>query len=126
MMPPKTFVPATVPAKTQRRNEVLEVRYDGPKAYIRAELDDLHDLHLFIGSDALGCSAQQTGSTSVTATVDQIKMEDGSMGHGLVFQAWGVSHYIAITPEGPVPYGEVVFRTNPMITQKAGIVRNVG
>jgi len=104
-------------------NRVWEVRCEGPKAYIRAELDDLHDLHLFIGSDVLGWSARQTGSTSVTATVEasgQIKLEDGSMGHGLVFQAWGVRHSIAITPDGPVPFGELVFRENANITEKDG------
>jgi len=104
-------------------NRVAEVRCEGPKAYIRAELDDLHDLRLTIGSDALGWSSQYTGSTSVTATVEaysQIKMEDGSMGRGLIFQAWGTRHYIALTPEGSVPYGEVVFRSNSLITQKDG------
>ena len=35
--PPKAAV-ATVPAEPQRRNEVLEVRCEGPKASIRAEL----------------------------------------------------------------------------------------
>jgi hypothetical protein len=104
-------------------NRVSQVRCEGRKAYIQAELDDLHDLRLTIGSDALGWSSQHTGSTSVTATVEassQIKMEDGSMGRGLIFQAWGSRHYIAFTPEGPVPYGEVVFRPNSMITQKDG------
>ena len=96
-------------------NRVLEVRCEGRKADIQAELDDRHDLHLSIGNDALGWSSQHTGSTSVTATVEassQIKMADGSIGRGLVFQAWGSRHYIPITPEGPVPYGEVVFRPN--------------
>ena len=104
-------------------NRVLEVRCEGPKAYIRAELDDLHDLYLFIGSDALGWSAQQTGSTSVTATVEasnQVKLADGSLGSRLIFQAWSVRHYIAITPEGTVPYGEVVLRPNSGITMEDG------
>ena len=120
--PPKAAV-ATVPAEPQRRNEVLEVRCEGPKASIRAELDDLHELHLFIGSEALGWSAQQTGSTSVIATVEassQLKLADGSLGSGLVFQAWGVRHNIAINPDGPVPYGEVVFRPNSRITNENG------
>ena len=122
-MPPKTAVDAAVLAGTASSNGVSEVRCDGRKAYIQAELDDLHELQLIIGSDALSWSAQRTGSTSMTATVeaaDQIKMDDGSTGHGLVFQAWSVRHNIAITPDGPVPYGEVVFRTNSMITQKDG------
>lgn len=120
--PPKAAV-ATVPAEPQRRNEVLEVRCEGPKAYIRAECDDLHDLLLFIGSDALGWSAQQTGSTSVTATVEasnQMSLADGSLGSGLIFQAWGIRHNIAITPDDPVPYGEVVFRPNSRITNENG------
>ena len=123
MPPPKTAVVAAVLAGAASPNGVSEVRCDRRKAYVQAELDDLHELHLFIGSDALGWSAQQTGSTSVTATVeaaDQIKLDDGSTGHGLIFQAWSVRHNIAITPDGPVPYGEVVFRTNSMITQKNG------
>jgi hypothetical protein len=103
-------------------NRVLEVRCEGRKADIRAELDDLHDLHLFIGSNALGWSSWYAGWTSVTATVeasDQIKLEDGSMGHGLIFQVRGTRHNIATTPEDPVP-GEVVFRPNSMITQMDG------
>jgi predicted Ser/Thr protein kinase len=118
-----SYSPTERIVRRESPNRVLEVRCEGPKAYVQAELDDRHDLHLFIGNDALGWSAQQTGSTSVTATVEassQIKMEDGSMGRGLIFQAWGSRHYIAISPEGPVPHGEVVFRTNPMITQKDG------
>ncbi|MHB1037844.1 MAG: protein kinase domain-containing protein [Pirellulales bacterium] len=104
-------------------NHVLEVRCEGPMAYIQAELDDRHELRLFIGSEALGWSFQHTGSTSVTATVEassQIKMEDGSMGRGLIFQVWGSRAYIAITPEGPVPYGEVVFRPNSRIANESG------
>ncbi len=122
-MPPKTAVVATVLAGAASPNGVSEVRCDGRKASIQAELDNLHDLRLFIGSDALGWSFQHTGSTSVTATVEassQIKMEDGSMGRGLIFQAWGSRAYIAITPEGPVPYGEVVFRQNSRITNDNG------
>ncbi len=104
-------------------NRVSEVRCEGSKAYIRAELDDLHDLHLFIGRDTLGWSARQAGSTSLTATLeasDQIKLDDGSMWHGLIFQAWSVRHYIAITPDGPVPFGEVVFRENTNVTENEG------
>ena len=122
-MPPKTPVVAAVLAGAASPNGVSEVRCDGRKAYIQAELDDLHELQLIIGSDALSWSAQRTGSTSTTATVeaaDQIKVDNGSTGHGLVFQAWSVRHNIAITPDGPLPYGEVVFRTNSMITQKDG------
>jgi serine/threonine protein kinase len=120
--PPKAAV-ATVPMETQRQNRVLEVRCEGPKASIRTELDDLHELHLFIGSDALGWSASQTGSTSLTATVEasnQMSLADGSLGSGLIFQAWGIRHNIAITSDGPVPYGEVVFRPNSRITNENG------
>jgi len=38
----------------------------------------------------------------------------------LIFQAWGTRHYIAITPGGPVPYGEVVLRPNSGITNENG------
>jgi hypothetical protein len=115
--------PTVETVRTVSPNHVLEVRCEGRKAYIQAELDDLHDLHLFIGSDALGWSAQQIGSTSVTATVEassQAKLADGSLGINLIFQAWSVRHNIAITPDGPVPYGEVVFRPNSMITNENG------
>jgi len=121
--------PSRLPKESPRKaaatspNRVAEVRCEGAKAYIRAELDDLHELRLSIGSDALGWSARQTGSTSVTATLeasDQIKLDDGSMGHGLIFQAWSVRHYIAITPDGPVPFGEMVFRENTNVTEKDG------
>jgi len=60
----------------------------------------------------------------VTATVEasrQIKMEDGSMGRGLIFQAWGTRHNIAVTPDGPVPYGEVVFRPNFQIVDEKAL-----
>lgn len=120
---PRRAAVATVPAEPLRQNEVLEVRCEGPKASVRAELDDLHELRLFIGSDALGWSAQEAGSTSVIATVEasnQMKRADGSWGSGLIFQAWGVRHNIAINPDGPVPYGEVVFRPNSRITNENG------
>ena len=104
-------------------NSVLEVSSVGQKAHIRAELDDLHELRLFIGSDALGWSARRTGSTSVMATVEasgQVKLADGSSESGLVFQAWSVRHNIAMSPDGPVPYGEVVFRPTSRITNENG------
>ena len=59
----------------------------------------------------------------MTATVEassQVKMKDGSMGRRLIFQAWSVRHNIAITPDGPVPYGEVVVRPNSGITKENG------
>ena len=120
---PRIAVPTSVPAEAHRRNEVLEVWREGPKAFIQAELDDAHELRLFVGTESLGWSSQHTGSTSVTATVEassQIKMEDGSMGRGLIFQAWGSRHYIALTPEGSVPFGEVVFRDKSQITNENG------
>jgi hypothetical protein len=59
----------------------------------------------------------------VTATVEafhQVKLADGTLGNRLSFQAWSVRHNIAITPNGPVPYGEVVFREDANVTDEDG------
>ena len=47
----------------------------------------------------------------------QMRLEDGSFGKGFVFQAENGTAYVAITPDGPVPFGELVFRENGRILE---------
>ena len=60
----------------------------------------------------------------MTETVEassQIRMQDGSLGKGFVLRSRDGVAYVAITPDGPVPFGELVFRDNPAITEAAGV-----
>ena len=119
---PARLAAAESPNRAQL-DRITEVRCEGQKAIISAELDSEHGLRLFIGNEALGWTSSHTGSGPVTATVeasDEIKVADGSSVRGLVFLAWGVRHNIAITPNGSVPYGEVVFRADSRITKENG------
>ncbi len=115
-------MPAAQVCWSQAPNRILEVRCEGPKAIIRAECDDLHVLRLFFGNDNLGgWSAGHAGGITNPATVeasDQLKLEDGSLGRGLVFRTRSAVANIAITPDGPAPYGAVVFRPTAAIVNE--------
>jgi serine/threonine protein kinase len=105
------------------KNAISGVHCDSGKATIEYEIDDAHELFLFVGAGSRGWSVWYTGTTSAIATVeasDQIKMEDGSLGRGFIFQVKGTRHYIAITPDGPVPFGELVFREDANVTENEG------
>lgn len=63
-------------------------------------------------------------SGDMKATVrasSQIRLEDGSPGKGLVYEADRGTAYVAITPDGPVPFGELVFRGNDQIVENNGV-----
>jgi hypothetical protein len=78
------------------------------------------ELRVFVGDESLGWSSTgpQAG-TAVSATVEgsnEIRLEDGSLGRGFIFRAGGSTTYVAITPGGPVPWGEFVMRDNRNVT----------
>ena len=116
--------PHSVPVPSPRRNTVSTVRCTVDKATVDYEVDDAHEIVLFVGTEALGWSSWHAGTYTGRATVeasDRLQMEDGSLGRGFIFQTRGARHYVAITPDGPVPFGELVFRPDAESTQEAGI-----
>jgi predicted Ser/Thr protein kinase len=105
------------------RNVVSEVHCTDRKAVIHYADDADHELFLFVGDTypgwAVGRGATDTGEATVEAS-DRIRMDDGSLGRGFIFRAAGTTAYVAITPDGPVPFGELVFREDAAITAKDG------
>jgi serine/threonine protein kinase/formylglycine-generating enzyme required for sulfatase activity len=112
---------------------ITSVRTDGQKATVTARLGDGQELLVFVGQEKLGWSVggiprAASMSETIIETVEsssQMRLEDGSFGKGLVLRTvlrTGTdTAYVAITPDGPVPYGEVVFRDNPAITVADGV-----
>ena len=115
--------PRSAEVQSPRRNAICAVRCEGTKATIEYEADDAHEIFLFVGNEALGWSSRYAGANPRRATVEasgQIRMEDGSLGRGFIFQTEAARHYVAVTPDGPVPFGDLVFRPDSEITQEAG------
>ncbi|MBI1839757.1 MAG: hypothetical protein HYR88_02755 [Verrucomicrobia bacterium] len=102
----------------------LKVRTERQRAIIDAQVPPNMELRLFVGDDSLGWSAAvpQRG-VAVSATVEgshEIRLEDGSLGKGFIFRAGGSTTYVAITPGGPVPFGEFIIRDDSKVTRNDG------
>jgi hypothetical protein len=107
-----------------RAGAISKVHTDKQKATIDARLDAGQELRVFIGDESLGWSASQPKAAAVTAIIEassQIRLDDGSLGRGFTFRAGGSTTYVAITPGGTVPFGELVFRTESKVSAKDGI-----
>jgi hypothetical protein len=79
---------------------------------------------VFAGQESLGWSVYESQAGPVTATVEassQIRLDDGSVGKGFILRAGGSTVNVAITPGGPVPFGELVFRLDRNITARDGV-----
>jgi tRNA A-37 threonylcarbamoyl transferase component Bud32 len=119
---------ATAPAKLRSPQTILggisSVRTDAKKATIDAQLALGQGLLLTIGDDSLKWTmpAPRTGVTRATVEAsNQIRLDDGSLGKGFVFKGGNGTVYVAMTPEGPVPFGELIFRDNNRISHTDGI-----
>ena len=103
---------------------ISSVRTDKQRATIEARVDAQQELLVFIGDESLGWSAAQpTAEKTITAIVktsSQIRLEGGSKGKGFTFQVGGSTAYVAITPDGPVPFGEFVIRADSKVASKNG------
>ena len=103
---------------------ISKVHTDKQRATIDARLDAAEELRVFIGDESLGWSASQSKPAAITATIEassKIRLDDGSLGTGFTIRTGGSTTYVAITPSGPVPFGELVFRTDKKISAKDGI-----
>ena len=106
-----------------RAGAISKVHTEKHRATIEARLDAQQELRVFIGDESLGWSASQPKAAAVTATVEassQIRLDDGSLGKGFIFRASGSTASVAITPSGPVPFGELVFRHDSKVAAKDG------
>ena len=102
----------------------LKVRTEKQRAIIDAQVQPNMELRVFVGDESLGWSATgpQVG-VAVNATVEgsnEIRLDDGSTGKGFVFRAGGSTTNVAITPGGPVPFGEFVIRDDSKVTGNDG------
>ncbi len=103
---------------------ISKVRTEKGKATIEAQLDRQQELRVFVGEESLGWSvpAPKAGGavTLVVEASNQIRLADGSLGVGLIMQSGGSTTFVAMTPGGPVPFGELEFRENRNITDEGG------
>ncbi len=102
----------------------LKVRTEKQRAIIDAQVQPNMELRVFVGDESLGWSATgpQKG-VAVSATVEassKIRLDDGSLGKGFIFRVGGSTTYVAITPGGPVPFGEFVIRDDSKVTGNNG------
>ena len=103
---------------------ISKVVPDRQKATITAQLDKGQELLVFIGEESLGWSSSQAKAAAITATVEasnEIKLDDGSLGKGFIFRTSAGTTYVAITPGGPVPFGDLEFRAGSKVDTKDGI-----
>jgi hypothetical protein len=78
-------------------------------------------LSLYIGNTkwASGLIKENKTTLAVLELSDQIKLEDGTLGYGIVFARDGSKQFLAIVPDGVIPYGKVVIREVDAIAQTA-------
>ena len=103
---------------------ISKVQMEAQKATIDAEVDAGQELLVFIGDGTLGWSFSQPGAAAVTATVEPssgLRLDDGSLGKGFVIRTSGGVANVAITPGGPVPFGEFVIRPASAVSSSDGI-----
>ena len=103
--------------------KITKVHTEKDRATIEAQLGEQEVLLVFIGDESLGWSAGLAKPGFGTATIEsssQIRMEDGSMGKGFVAHVGPTTFPVAITPDGPYPFGELVFRADSKVTENNG------
>ena len=103
--------------------KVSKVHTEKDRASIDAQLGEQEVLLVFIGYESLGWSAGWAKPGFGTATIEsssQIPMEDGSMGKGFLAHVGSVTFDVAITPDGPYPFGELLFREDSKVTENNG------
>jgi hypothetical protein len=111
-------------AQTAGAIGVTAVRTDKGKAVIEAELDASTALRVFVGQESPHWTTWVNEVTNLTATVaasSRIRLEDGSLGKGFLFSCGNGTHYVAITQDSPVPFGELTFRDNAKVSRSGGI-----
>jgi hypothetical protein len=78
-------------------------------------------LSLYIGNTtwASGLVKENKTTLAVLELSDQIKLEGGALGYGIVFARDGSKQFLPIVPDGVIPYGKVVIREVDAIVQIA-------
>jgi len=76
-------------------------------------------LSLYIGSKKWGSGLVKEKKTTlaVLEVSNQIKLEDGTLGYGIVFTRNYSKQFLAIVPDGVIPYGKVVIREKDAIVE---------
>ena len=121
-----TIVTSTLLMLTQTAGAagITAVRTDKGRAVIEAELDPSTMLRVFVGQESPHWTTWVNKVTNLTATVEassQIRLQDGSFGKGFIFRCYATIQYVAITQDGPVPFGELTFRDNEKVSRSGGI-----
>ena len=113
-------------AQKKTPNSVSEVRCENNRATIKYESDEVHEIFVSVGNESYGWWGFR-GALSGTATVeasDQIKMENGSLASGFMVRVKSAGFegcaFASITPDGKIPFGDLVFRKNANITNTDG------
>jgi tRNA A-37 threonylcarbamoyl transferase component Bud32 len=111
------------------RGAVSKVETDRRSATITAQVGAGEELLVFIGDESLGWASSAPEAATVTVTVEassELQLEDGSLGQGFIIRSVGITTSskvnVAITPDGPVPFGTLAFRANDAVSSKDGIL----
>jgi hypothetical protein len=103
---------------------VLRVTIDGLSASIDAQVNTGEALLVFVGEESLGWASSQPEAAVITATVEassDIRLDDGSLGKGFIIRTPKGIANVAMTPDGPVPFGELIFRKDNGLPSKGGV-----
>jgi hypothetical protein len=103
---------------------ITAVRTDKGRAVIEVELDPSTGLRVFVGQESPHWTTWVNKVTNLTATVEassQIRLQDGSFGKGFIFRCYATIQPVAITQDGPAPFGELTFRDNEKVSRSGGI-----
>ncbi len=99
-----------------RQQAIVVKQVAGKDVVFEILAEDTKTLSLYVGEKKWSSSPVENGEkVLVTLEVsDQIQLEDGSKGHGMIYtrSTSGVSAktFVAVTENGPLPYGEVTVR----------------
>ncbi len=118
-------------SETPQALTVLQVT--DKKVDVKVHPEEGQWLSLYIGDKKWGSSgpfrndiANEQTTLATLEVSDQIEMEDGSLGRGMIFtkSTGGASakKFLAVTEGGPLPYGQVKIRDATTIVQTADTV----
>jgi serine/threonine protein kinase/signal peptidase I len=111
----------------------MSVVTEGQKATITARLEKDQEFMVFVGRPespgwttrhgfSLDPAASKTQTIIETVeALDRVRLQDGSYGKGFGIGSAQSMMHVAIIPDGPVPYGELIFRKNSDITETNGV-----
>ena len=114
---PSTQNTAAAPGNTRPAFAVKDISDVGIDVEIRSESTETLSLYIADRNWASGPIGEGQNTWATLEVSDQIRLEGGALGHGMIFSRRGVKQFVAITKDGQIPYGKVKIRETGAIVR---------